>query len=250
MNWRLRALVAVLFAGMIALAGGSTQASSGVGDARPDMQQVGSGRGTRGIGARGGQHRGHFQGVFRELLRVVSQATGLRPRELAAQVQQGRTLADLIRANNGSVDEVTREATAIIGERIQQSAETGRLSQARAAALIAELPQRINEVLNGDRLSDRGAEQRLVRGVLHLAAEQTGLSPRELREQLSSHTLAEVLASNDIQSDWFIETAVSQLVTRLNARIAERRLTREQAEAMVSDFRMRLAELLNGALWV
>lgn len=242
MNWRLRAMVAVLFAGMIALAGGNIRAQEiapGQPPAPLEQAQQGRGRGGRGV----------FDGVMRELLHIVSDATGLSASELFVQVQRGATLTDLIVANGGTVEAVTTQATVVISERVQQAVSNGRLSQARADQMLAELPQRVQEVLNGETgraaVPGRSFEQRLTRGVLELAAAQTGLTREQLRDALRTQSLEQVLTSQNVEIAGFIDSAAAQLQTQLNARVTDGRTTQAQADALVQTFRERLIERLS-----
>lgn len=241
MNWHLRTVVALSFVGMIGLAGVSIQAQDAVSQPPPLVEQ-GAQRGERGDRM--------FRSALRELLNAVSEATDLSASELSAQLTQGTTLASVITANGGSVEAVTAQATTAIEVRVQQAVTDGRLSQEWADQLLTQVPQRVQEILNRERTRPghegrRNAEDRLMRGVLELAATQTGLTRDQLRDAMRTQSLGQVLASHNIDASAFVESAAAELQTHLNTRISNGHLTQDQADALTLAFRQRLTERLD-----
>ena len=87
--------------------------------------------------------------------------------------------------------------------------------------------------------------QMMRRGVLRLAAEQTGLTVRELMDELhSGKSLGDVLAAHGVESSAFVDAAAAQLQERLDRAVTRGRITQEQADEVLSNFRERLTERL------
>jgi hypothetical protein len=200
-------------------------------------------RGGRGEG-RG--DRGDMRGQGeRFLVEAAATATGLEPRDLLSELRDGGTMADVIVANGGDVQSVINIAIASATQRINAAVAEGRMTQEEADSLLSEVPARYESLLNTD-WAERAVEVGGAMGVIRLAAEQTGLDARTIREQLQGGaSLAQVLTDNGVEVDAFIDDAVARLEARLNVRVVDGRMTQEEADALVSSFRSQLTERIN-----
>jgi hypothetical protein len=118
--------------------------------AHGDRDRGPGGRGGRdgGPGGRGGMMRG---GMGFGLLNLVGEETGLTVREIGEALRDGGSLGALL-AESG-VDEAAFIETVVTAasERLTTAVENGRLTQERADALIAELRERLPDILNWTR---------------------------------------------------------------------------------------------------
>lgn len=181
----------------------------------------------------------------RGLLESVADATGLSAREIMPLLRDGMTLAEVITANGGEIDAVIADAVADATARINNAVENGRLTQEQADELIANLEtlftNSIDETLRG-----HFVETRVGVNVLRLAAEQTGLTPREITRQLrGGATLAELLTEHGVEVNAFIDDVVAQAETRLARAVENGRITQERADEMLANLREELSERLN-----
>jgi len=181
----------------------------------------------------------------RGLLESVADATGLSAREIMPLLRDGMTLAEVITANGGEVDAVIADAVADAAARINEAVENGRLTQEQADELIANLEtlftNSIDETLRG-----HFVETRVGVNVLRLAAEQTGLTPREITRQLrGGATLAELLTEHGVEVNAFIDDVVAQAETRLARAVENGRITQERADELLANLREELSERLN-----
>jgi uncharacterized protein YlaN (UPF0358 family) len=110
------------------------------------------------FGGRGGDFGGRGQGLrgAGALLQAASDAIGLDVREIATQLRDGASLADVITANGGSPDEVLASALAAVTERINQAVAEGRITQEQADERLATLEANLSALLNGEYLADQG----------------------------------------------------------------------------------------------
>lgn len=82
-------------------------------------------------------------------------------------------------------------------------------------------------------------------GVLRLAAEQTGLTTREIVNQLNDGaTLGTILTDNGVDVDAFAAEATERAEARLNLLVANDRITQEDADALLAQFQEQLDEAL------
>ncbi len=100
-----------------------------------------------GIGP-GHGHRGHGPGPGFD---AAASYLGVTEAELRESLADGKTLAELSRAEGKSVDGLVGAMVAEAKERLSQAVEDGRLTQAQANERSAELEDRITAIVNGER---------------------------------------------------------------------------------------------------
>ncbi len=181
----------------------------------------------------------------RILIQAAADATGLEPSAILEQMRAGQTLAEVISANGGNVEAVVSAAVSEATAEINQAVADGKMTQERADQLISRLPEAYTAAVNGE-FRERAMGARVAAGVVQLAADQTGLSVQEIRQQLrDGQTLADVLTANGVDVNAFIDTAVSEVQERLAQAVENGRITQEQADERVEEFRERLTERIN-----
>jgi hypothetical protein len=184
------------------------------------------------------------------LIQAAADATDIRVPQILAQLRSGSTLADIITANGATIETVVTRAVAAATEQINVAVADGRLSQAQADQLIANLTDLYTAAVNGELRQGR-LENRVVRGVLNLAAEQTGLTHAEIVQELQADkSLADILTEHNIDPMGFIDAAVNQATERANTAVANGRITQEQADQLISTFRERLTERINQSVTI
>ena len=189
--------------------------------------------------------RGIVRNGERGLLESVVDATGLSAEEILPMLRDGVTLADVITANGADVDVVIADAIADATLRINEAVTNERLTQEQADEILANLEILFTNSINGT-LREHLVETRVGVGVLELAAEQTGLAPRQITEQLrGGTTLAELLTTNGVDVNAFIEDVVAQADTRLDQAVENGRITQERADEILTNLREELTLRLN-----
>jgi polyhydroxyalkanoate synthesis regulator phasin len=191
---------------------------------------------------RGEGRRGARGELLRSLVEIVTQETGLTASEIVQTVRDGSTLAEAITASGGDVQSVTNQAVTVLTDAINQAVADGKITQERADQMITNLPETISNALNGE-LRQEAGERMVLRGVMRLAAEETGLSAQEIAEQMrTGKSLATVLTENGVDVTAFITTAVTQADERLDQAVENGRITQERADEMLAEFQARLTE--------
>jgi hypothetical protein len=122
-----------------------------------------------GPGLRGGDRqfgfRHHGHGPFHRHLDAAAQYLGLTQAALREQLEDGKTLAQVARDRNKSVDGLVDALVASKRARIEQEVEDGRLTRAEADEFLEGLRERTTAMVNGrfpmhrrfHRLPERGS---------------------------------------------------------------------------------------------
>lgn len=193
------------------------------------------------------------RGTVRTILEVVAEETGLTAQEIFEQVRDGATLAEVIEANGGSVQNVTDALLAEVQIRVDEAVASERITQERADEILAEMESRISEALNsqyelrgrGERLRER-FENNLRGNALSIIAENTGLELAEIRQAVAEGaTLAEVIESNGGDVAVVSVEIIAQSTERVNELVADGTITQEQADEFLAELDTRVDTFLN-----
>lgn len=224
-------------------------------------QQGGNPPGQPGLqeGGRGGS-------IVRELLQIVTNDLSIEPAALLEQLQD-QTLAEVIAANGGDLAAITADVTAAITERVNAAVENGSITQERADEFIANLPERIDNAINGefralgglrpglrDQFGARGGMfgsmlRQDARPLINAAADATGLTAREIAEQIrAGSTLSEVISANGSTPEAVVAAALEAAQTRLDEAVANGRLTQQQADDMLTGLQAFYEAAISGLL--
>jgi uncharacterized protein (DUF433 family) len=183
----------------------------------------------------------------RILLQATADATKLSPADILQQLGAGKTLADIITANNATVESVVNAAVTKATADINAAVKDGRLGQVQADTLIANLPKAYTAAVNGEDRA-RATKALVTLAVLRLAAEQTGLTvPDIVKEIRSGKSLADVLTEHKVDTATFIMTAVDAAKKRLDQAVTKGRITQADADKRLEQFQQRLTEQINNA---
>lgn len=214
---------------------------------------------------------GRGASIVRELLQIVTDDLGIAPADLREQLQH-QTLAEVIAANGGDVATITADVTAAITGRVNTALENGTISPERADAILSRLPEVVENALNGEYSALRGFRPGLrdsfgrgqlgERGglfgemlrldalpLVNAAADATGLTAREIGEQIrSGSTLSEVISANGGTPEAVITAAVEAAQTRLAEAVANGRFTQQQADDILAGVRAFYDAAMSGTL--
>ena len=198
--------------------------------------------------AQGPQH-----GPRGQMLQAVSNLLGMTPDQLRAELQGGRSLAQI--AAERGIDEATLMQTisASVRARLDEAVAAGRLTPEQADARFARLQQRLGQWITAPQpaagtLRERGQRFRAPRraaGVpsflglrgqeaLDALATRLGLSGDQLGAELrGGRSLADIAAAQGIDQATLLNSITDVARERLAAAVAAGRLTQQQADALL-----------------
>lgn len=192
-------------------------------------------------------------GLIRQIVNILIDETGLTPEEIRAQIQDGKTLAEIIEVNGGDVSVVSEAVLNAATEQVQQAVNNGRITQVRADQISGNLPDLIERGLNGELLGNRVGRRPLRQAsrqiLVDAAAEEIGLRPARILQQLrDGSTLAEIITSNGGNVEETITAAVAVATARINEAVTNGNMTREQADTLIASLQDIYTAAVNGEL--
>ncbi|MFQ3646084.1 MAG: hypothetical protein SNJ54_03785 [Anaerolineae bacterium] len=227
----------------LALVAGAAAAQEGRGG-------PGMGPGGRGPGIRHGQ--GANAG---EVIRQLTDLTGLTLVEIREALRDGQTLAEVITSSGADLAAVTEQIIANVTARINAQVEAGRMTPERAEALLAELPAFVDDILNGQApLRGRIGQAGVIGGsydyVVRSLMEATGLTRAEVRTALNEGKSVAVILEEAGQSlDAFIDTLLAPTRERLAEAVAAGRINQTIADARIELMKAELEYRLTQTPW-
>jgi hypothetical protein len=105
----------------------------------------------------GGPHRGMHFHMFGPHLDAAAAYLGLTRTELQTQLSQGKTLAQVAKARDKSVDGLIDALVADEKKELDAAVSAGRLTRAQADELLAGAKQRFTDLVNGKMPTFRGS---------------------------------------------------------------------------------------------
>lgn len=213
------------------------------------------GRGGDGLGGgRGGNGRGGDGAVAGEMIeRVgnrflvaqVASALGVLQRDVTEQLRGDTTLAQIVSDAGGDASAIIAAAVAAATEDINQAVANGRLTQANADLLLANVETRFTEAFNASPVETRVFNQG-ERMAIEYAAELLSLDRRELVTELAGgRSLADVLTAGGVDVDTYLADVSVRLQARLNVAVVEGNITAERADELLASFEAYLQGRIN-----
>ena len=177
-----------------------------------------------------GRHRGPFD------LEVAAKTLGLSTDELRTQLEAGKSLADIAKAQNVDKQKLI-DALVAAGEK--------RLDEAKAA-----LPERVAELVdktpNPGEHGGRGGPGRGPGPRLEAAAKALGITEDQLKTQLQDRkTLAEIAKAQNVDKQKVIDALVNEVKTRSAQAVKDGKITQAQADEHVKNATERITKMVD-----
>lgn len=200
-----------------------------------------------------------------DLAQIVADDLGIERADLVGALR-GQSLAEIIDANGGDIDQITADVIAAVTDRVNQAVADGNLLQERADQILAKLDETVVQALNGELrgalrdgigrlgqgnrqpLGQRPFLQNDTRPLINAAVDATGLTGQEIVQAMrDGKTLAEVITENGGSPDAIIASAIAQVKENLDPAVANGRLTQEQEDAILSGLEAFYDAVMNDA---
>ncbi len=168
------------------------------------------------VGRGGGGWRGVGHVNLGTLVQTLSRLTGLDVATIRAELQSGRSLAQIAAANGSSGDALVQAVVDAIKSRLDQAVSNGRLTQAQADQMLASARERATTLVNDTTLGAQAAaqaakavERGTLRWLLQAAADQTGLDVGTIHTRMrNGETLRAIVTSAGGDPQKVIDAAV------------------------------------------
>ncbi len=181
--------------------------------------------------------------------KTIADYLGLTAAELRTQLQAGKTLADLAKAQGKTVSGLEDAIVADAKAHLDAAVTAGKLTGAQAAARLADLNSHVDDMVNRTGPGPGGPGGRGHHGGPFDLAAVTGylgLTAAELRTQLESgKSLADVAKAQSKTSSGLQDAIVAAATKKLDAAVAAGKLTAAQEETMLADLESHVGDMVN-----
>src|SRR5512133_3043368 len=213
----------------------------------------------------GPEFRDHVVGPFHTKFDAAADYLGMTEAQLREALQSGKTLAEVAKEHNKSVDGLVDALLAGAEQKLQAAVDAGEMTKAEKKEMLAGLRERITDLVNG-RLPEPpngdvplfglgpGPEfrDRVVGPFLTkfaAAADYLGMTEAELREALQSgKTLAQVAKEHNKSVDGLVDALLAGAEQKLQAAVDAGEMTKAEKKEMLAGLRERITDLVNGRL--
>ncbi len=218
---------------------------------RPDMPMPPEGpEGEEPPMHHGGRH-GHGGIVAAGLVKATAEVSEITMTEVLDGLRNGQTLAQVAEANGKSADEVLQAFATLARERLDEAVANGHMTDAQADTLLQRATERAAELINDETLGEK-AVQRVERGIQRVlgraTADVSSLPIREVRERLlNGESFAQIAESQGHTADEVLQEAEANVQRHLDRAVNDERISQEEADARLEEFRTLAADLINQA---
>lgn len=215
-----------------------------------------------GPGSGMARHGGRGHGTPR--LDAVAGIVGLSVDDLRTQLQSGKSLAEVAKAQGIDEDTLITKLTDALKTRLAEAVSNGRLTQAEADQRLADAPARIKSMVEQTMPKWDGAGPGRgpggfgpgalgamgdVRGAINDLAASLGINLDTLRSSMmSGKTLAQAAAEQGVGTDKLKPALVDAATKQIDKAVTDGKLDQAQADKLKSNLSSMIDSLLNGSL--
>jgi lipoate-protein ligase A len=207
------------------------------------------GKGHRGgMGMMGGKHGGNLMLKSDELASLL----GMTADELTEALKSGKSLAAIAGEKGVDVQKVIDLQVSAMSAELDARVADGKLTQAQADEVKAELVDKATKMVNGElglKVGGKGmmGGKHLFMGQYDELARLLGLTADELTEALKSgKSLAAIAGEKGVDVQKVIDLQVSAMSAELDARVADGKLTQAQADEAKANLTDKITKMVNG----
>ena len=189
-------------------------------------------------------------------LAAAAKYLGLSESDLRSKLSNGQSLADVAKAQNKDVNGLQDAIVAAEKADLDKAVANKQLTQAQADKALAALKAHVADLVNG-KLSlrfrgPRSGHKGFAFGAgdqLATAAKYLGLSESDLRTKLrNGQSLADVAKAQNKDVNGLEDALVAAQKTKLDGLVAAKKLTQSQADAILSQLKSHVDDLVNADL--
>jgi hypothetical protein len=191
---------------------------------------------------------------------AIAEALGMTEADLRTELQAGKSVADVASAKGVALDAVVSAVIAAQTTSLNQAVTDGRITQAQADALLAnlkvtlpgQLQTKMVAGLEGRSFGGRGGKGGPggMRGAsLTTVATALGITEAELQTELQAgKTIAAVATARGVDLSVVSNALLEAEKTKLAQAVTDGKLTQAQADERLANAETRINDFLNGAL--
>jgi hypothetical protein len=191
--------------------------------------------------------------VMPDLIDAIESATGLTREDVVAQLQDGKTFYQILEDNSLDPQTVIDAVTAVLTDELNQAVEDGRITEARAAQVLENLPDHLDRLMNAALPAHRPVldrfQGRLDESLMGVLAEMAGVDVKDLlKEALTPPSLADIAAGYGLDPDVVIAEAEQRITDEVNQAVADGKLSEDAAAKILDGLHDRLANRFDAPL--
>lgn len=185
-------------------------------------------------------------------LAAVAKAIGISEADLVAQLKDGKSVADVAKANNVDIADVKAALLADLKAHLDEEVAAGKITQAQADEHLAHMTAEIDSRLTTPGLPKGGPEGRGPgkhgpgRFMSDALAKVLNVTTDELRTQLmSGKSLADVAKAQNVDIADVKAVLISDFESHLADEVKSGEHTQAEADQKLADFKTKLDDMVN-----
>ena len=195
----------------------------------------------------------HMDGAAPFATEGLAKVLGLTTTELNTQLQSGKSLADIAKAQNVDIADVKAQLLKDFSDKENAEVKTGEHTQAEVDAKIADFKTRLDDMVNGVRpaggpgMGGIGGRMGVTPIASEAVAKALGLSSTELQTQLQSgKSLADIAKAQNVDVAKVKAAITADIKAHLDDEVKSGEHTQAEADQKLAEFTANLDSIVNG----
>jgi hypothetical protein len=194
----------------------------------------------------------HGPGLDTDDLAAAAKALGMTDAELQAELESGKTAADVAKAKNVDLQKVIDAVVASDKAEIAAAVTAGTMTQAQADERLANLEQHVTDEVNGVDNGPGGGGHGghghgMDTGDIAAAAKVLGMTDAELTAELQAgKSAADVAKAKNVDLQKVIDAVVASDKAEIAAAVTAGTMTQAQADARLANLTQHVTDEVNG----
>jgi hypothetical protein len=189
---------------------------------------------------------------FMPVISAVSTTLNLSPLEIASQLQAGKSVADIAKAQNVDLQKVKDALTGAVKTQLDAVVKAGKATQPQADKVGQTLNIWVDELLNAStasipsNVSHKDLES-YATPILNATASALNLTPEQLKSEVQAgKSLADIAKAQNVDLQKVKDAALNSGKTQLDAAVKAGKVTQSQADKLYQTATLWIDELVNG----
>jgi uncharacterized protein (DUF433 family) len=184
-------------------------------------------------------------------LKLAASTIGIQPKDLAQQIKDGKSVADVAKAHNVDPQKVIDAVVNAADKKVDDAVTAGKLDSTKAATIKDRLPARVEKLVNGTLkgkhpVARAELRRKARRGGVAVAASTIGITPQALRDAVKGgQTVADVAKAHNVDPQKVIDALDAAAAKKIDAAVTSGKLDSTRAGQLKDRIDQRIETLVN-----
>ena len=169
-------------------------------------------------------------------LAILASQLSMTPHDLREALRSGETVAQLAQEKGVNLDSLVTDVTAIRAAQLQKAVAAGKLTQDQANQILTNLQKGYTTWFSNGKPPDGWSDRAVADQHIEVLANQLGITPGQLKDDLKSgETLNQLAQEKGVSVDTLVTDITANRAAELQKEVAAGKMTQDQATQILTN---------------